>query len=182
MQHYDVIIAGGLESMTNTPHILPKLRSGQRLGHTQIYDHMFLDGLEDAYDKGRLMGTYAEDPAPPPDVATELAAELHLMAGWLGLDGVVVEEHPAREMDARNPPERSGVRDVPPRLFDEPFGDLAAIPIGKGLGGGGWREDSAGFFRVEGAVNLQGRSPGLGRLSTRVINADMKVKAHGQLI
>ncbi len=60
---HDVIIAGGLESMTNTPHILPKLRTGQRLGHTQIYDHMFLDGLEDAYDKGRLMGTYAEDTA-----------------------------------------------------------------------------------------------------------------------
>ena len=59
----DVIIAGGLESMTNTPHILPKLRSGQRLGHTQIYDHMFIDGLEDAYDRGRLMGTYAEDTA-----------------------------------------------------------------------------------------------------------------------
>jgi acetyl-CoA C-acetyltransferase len=59
----DVIVAGGLESMTNTPHILPKLRGGQRLGHTQIYDHMFLDGLEDAYDKGRLMGTYAEDTA-----------------------------------------------------------------------------------------------------------------------
>ena len=59
----DVFIAGGLESMTNTPHILPKLRSGQRLGHTQIYDHMFIDGLEDAYDRGRLMGTYAEDTA-----------------------------------------------------------------------------------------------------------------------
>jgi acetyl-CoA C-acetyltransferase len=59
----DVIVAGGMESMTNTPHILPKMRSGQRLGHTQIYDHMFLDGLEDAYDKGRLMGTYAEDTA-----------------------------------------------------------------------------------------------------------------------
>jgi acetyl-CoA C-acetyltransferase len=59
----DIIVAGGLESMTNTPHILPKLRAGQRLGHTQIYDHMFLDGLEDAYDKGRLMGTYAEDTA-----------------------------------------------------------------------------------------------------------------------
>ncbi|MFV0298709.1 MAG: acetyl-CoA C-acyltransferase [Hyphomicrobiaceae bacterium] len=60
---HDVIVAGGLESMTNTPHILPKLRSGQRLGHTEIYDHMFLDGLEDAYDRGRLMGTYAEDTA-----------------------------------------------------------------------------------------------------------------------
>jgi acetyl-CoA C-acetyltransferase len=59
----DVIVAGGMESMTNAPYLLPKMRSGQRLGHTQVYDHMFLDGLEDAYDKGRLMGTYAEDTA-----------------------------------------------------------------------------------------------------------------------
>ncbi len=59
----DIILAGGMESMTNAPYILPKLRSGQRLGHTQVYDHMFIDGLEDAYDKGRLMGTYAEDTA-----------------------------------------------------------------------------------------------------------------------
>lgn len=59
----DVIVAGGMESMTNAPFILPKMRTGQRLGHTQVYDHMFLDGLEDAYDKGRLMGTYAEDTA-----------------------------------------------------------------------------------------------------------------------
>jgi acetyl-CoA C-acetyltransferase len=59
----DIIVAGGMESMTNAPYLLPKLRSGQRLGHTQVYDHMFLDGLEDAYDKGRLMGTYAEDTA-----------------------------------------------------------------------------------------------------------------------
>jgi acetyl-CoA C-acetyltransferase len=58
-----VIVAGGMESMTNAPYLLPKLRSGQRLGHTQVYDHMFLDGLEDAYDKGRLMGTFAEDTA-----------------------------------------------------------------------------------------------------------------------
>ncbi len=60
---HDVIIAGGMESMTNAPYILPKMRSGQRLGHGQVYDHMFIDGLEDAYDKGRLMGTYAEDTA-----------------------------------------------------------------------------------------------------------------------
>jgi acetyl-CoA C-acetyltransferase len=59
----DVIVAGGMESMTNAPFILPKMRSGQRLGHTQVFDHMFLDGLEDAYDKGRLMGSYAEDTA-----------------------------------------------------------------------------------------------------------------------
>jgi acetyl-CoA C-acetyltransferase len=59
----DVIVAGGMESMTNAPYILPKMRAGARLGHTQVMDHMFVDGLEDAYDKGRLMGTYAEDTA-----------------------------------------------------------------------------------------------------------------------
>ncbi|MDO5611961.1 MAG: acetyl-CoA C-acyltransferase [Paracoccus sp. (in: a-proteobacteria)] len=55
------IVAGGMESMTNAPYLLPKMRSGARLGHGQVIDHMFLDGLEDAYDKGRLMGTFAED-------------------------------------------------------------------------------------------------------------------------
>ena len=57
----DTMIAGGMESMTNAPYILPKMRGGARLGHGQVVDHMFLDGLEDAYDKGRLMGTFAED-------------------------------------------------------------------------------------------------------------------------
>jgi acetyl-CoA C-acetyltransferase len=57
----DVMIAGGMESMTNAPYILPKMRGGARLGHGEVKDHMFLDGLEDAYDKGRLMGTFAED-------------------------------------------------------------------------------------------------------------------------
>ena len=55
------IIAGGMESMTNAPYLLPKMRGGARIGHSQVIDHMFLDGLEDAYDKGRLMGTFAED-------------------------------------------------------------------------------------------------------------------------
>ena len=57
----DVMIAGGMESMTNAPYLLEKMRSGARLGHSSVIDHMFLDGLEDAYDKGRLMGTFAED-------------------------------------------------------------------------------------------------------------------------
>ena len=57
----DIMIAGGMESMTQSPYILPKMRGGARLGHAQVVDHMFLDGLEDAYDKGRLMGTFAED-------------------------------------------------------------------------------------------------------------------------
>ena len=55
------LIAGGMESMSNAPYLLPKMRGGARLGHSQVIDHMFLDGLEDAYDKGRLMGTFAED-------------------------------------------------------------------------------------------------------------------------
>jgi acetyl-CoA C-acetyltransferase len=58
-----VVIAGGMESMTNAPYILPKARGGYRLGHGELKDHMFLDGLEDAYNPGRLMGTYAEDTA-----------------------------------------------------------------------------------------------------------------------
>jgi len=58
-----VMVAGGMESMSNAPYLLPKQRTGQRLGHGKTVDHMFLDGLEDAYDRGRLMGTFAEDTA-----------------------------------------------------------------------------------------------------------------------
>src|SRR4051812_25410872 len=57
----DVIVAGGMESMTNAPYLLPKARGGMRMGHSQVIDHMFYDGLEDAYEKGRLMGTFAEE-------------------------------------------------------------------------------------------------------------------------
>ena len=57
----DIMVAGGMESMSQAPYILPKMRQGARLGHGEVKDHMFLDGLEDAYDKGRLMGTFAED-------------------------------------------------------------------------------------------------------------------------
>ena len=56
----NVIIAGGMESMTNAPYLLPKAREGLRMGHTVLFDHIFLDGLEDAYDRGKLMGTFAE--------------------------------------------------------------------------------------------------------------------------
>ncbi len=58
-----ILIAGGLESMTNAPYLLTKARGGFRLGHGQLYDHLFLDGLEDAYDKGKLMGSFADDTA-----------------------------------------------------------------------------------------------------------------------
>ncbi|MDZ5450023.1 acetyl-CoA C-acyltransferase [Labrys sp. ZIDIC5] len=56
-----VVVAGGMESMTNAPYLLDRARSGYRMGHGSVKDHMFLDGLEDAYEKGRLMGTFAED-------------------------------------------------------------------------------------------------------------------------
>jgi len=57
----EVVVAGGMESMTNAPYLMPKARAGYRMGHQQVLDHMFYDGLEDAYDKGRLMGSFAED-------------------------------------------------------------------------------------------------------------------------
>src|SRR5437764_7999903 len=56
----EIIVAGGMESMSNAPYLLPKARAGMRMGHATVYDHMFLDGLEDAYDKGKLMGVFAE--------------------------------------------------------------------------------------------------------------------------
>jgi len=56
-----IIVAGGMESMSNAPYLLDRARAGYRMGHGKVLDHMFLDGLEDAYDKGRLMGTFAED-------------------------------------------------------------------------------------------------------------------------
>ena len=57
----DVVVAGGMESMTNAPYLIPKARGGYRIGHAMMYDHMMLDGLEDAYDKGCSMGTFAEE-------------------------------------------------------------------------------------------------------------------------
>ena len=57
----DIMVAGGMESMTNAPYLLAKARAGYRMGHQQVLDHMFYDGLEDAYERGRLMGTFAEE-------------------------------------------------------------------------------------------------------------------------
>lgn len=59
----DIIVAGGMESMTNAPYLLPKVRGGMRMGHAEVKDHMFLDGLEDAYEKGKLMGCFADKAA-----------------------------------------------------------------------------------------------------------------------
>src|SRR6202451_3735997 len=66
-----IIVAGGMESMSNAPYLLDRARGGYRMGHGRILDHMFLDGLEDAYEKGRLMGTFAEDCAASFDFTRE---------------------------------------------------------------------------------------------------------------
>ena len=82
----DIIVAGGMESMTNAPYLLDKMRGGARLGHGQVIDHMFLDGLEDAYDKGRLMGTFAEDCAEKYQFTREAQDEYALRSLQNALD------------------------------------------------------------------------------------------------
>ena len=68
---HDVLVAGGMESMTNAPYLLPKARGGYRIGHDRIFDHMMLDGLEDAYEAGRSMGTFGEDCAAKYSITRE---------------------------------------------------------------------------------------------------------------
>lgn len=75
---FDVMIAGGMESMTNAPYVMPKARSGLRLGHGQIFDHMFYDGLEDAYEQGSLMGVFAERCASKYEFSREIQDEFAL--------------------------------------------------------------------------------------------------------
>lgn len=67
----DIVLCGGMESMTNAPYLLPKARGGFRMGHGDVKDHMFLDGLEDAYDKGKLMGCFADDTAKDGNITRE---------------------------------------------------------------------------------------------------------------
>lgn len=74
----DLIVAGGMESMTNAPYVMKKHRSGARIGHDTIYDHMFLDGLEDAYEEGRAMGTFAQVTADQYQLTREAMDEYSL--------------------------------------------------------------------------------------------------------
>jgi acetyl-CoA C-acetyltransferase len=81
-----VMVVGGMESMSGAPYLLPKMRGGARIGHSQVIDHMFLDGLEDAYDKGRLMGTFAEDCAETYQFSREAQDEYALKSLSNALD------------------------------------------------------------------------------------------------
>lgn len=74
----DIILAGGMESMSHAPYLLLKARDGYRLGHDKVYDHMFLDGLEDAYDKGKLMGYFAEQTATTHRISRQAQDEFAL--------------------------------------------------------------------------------------------------------
>ena len=121
----DIVVAGGMESMTNAPYLLPKMRGGARLGHGEVKDHMFLDGLEDAYDKGRLMGAYAEDTAQHYQFTREaqdaFAIESLKRAKRANEDGSFAEEivavagEGARRSDRDRRATSSPSRPIPPR-------------------------------------------------------------------
>jgi len=122
----DIVVAGGMESMTNAPYLLPKMRGGARLGHAEVKDHMFVDGLEDAYDRGRLMGTFAEDTAQHYQFTREaqdaFAAESLKRAKKANEDGSFANEIVAVTVKAR-----SGAVEV--ARDEQPFtADPARIP------------------------------------------------------
>ncbi|MFC7705715.1 acetyl-CoA C-acyltransferase [Plastorhodobacter daqingensis] len=102
-----VVVAGGMESMTNAPYLLPKMRSGARIGHGQVIDHMFLDGLEDAYDKGRLMGSFAEDCAEAYQFTRE-AQDDYALASLTGARAAQQSGAFAREIAPVTVPGRQG--------------------------------------------------------------------------
>jgi acetyl-CoA C-acetyltransferase len=97
----DIVVAGGMESMTNAPYFLPKHRGGARIGHDKVIDHMFFDGLEDAYEQGRLMGSFAEESATEYQftreaqddyaIASLTRAQKAQAEGWFAREIVAVE-------------------------------------------------------------------------------------------
>ena len=110
------LVVGGMESMSNAPYLLPKMRSGARLGHGKVVDHMFLDGLEDAYETGRLMGTFAEDCAEKYQFTREAQDEyaLNSLENSLSAQKVGAFEN---EIRAGEVSDRKGAKSLV--LFDE---------------------------------------------------------------
>jgi acetyl-CoA C-acetyltransferase len=122
----DVVVAGGMESMSNAPYLLDKARGGYRLGHGRLFDHMFLDGLEDAYDRGRAMGTFAEDTAEhyrftrgaqdeyalvSLERARAAIAEGRFAAEIVPAGGIAVDEQPGRAKPEKIPLLRPAFRE-----------------------------------------------------------------------
>ena len=110
------LVVGGMESMSNAPYLLPKMRSGARLGHGKVVDHMFLDGLEDAYEPGRLMGTFAEDCAEKYQFTREAQDEyaLNSLENSLSAQKVGAFENEIRAVEVSD---RKGTKSLV--LFDE---------------------------------------------------------------
>ena len=110
------LAVGGMESMSNAPYLLPKMRSGARLGHGKVVDHMFLDGLEDAYETGRLMGTFAEDCAEKYQFTREAQDEYALtsLENSLSAQKVGAFENEIRAVEVSD---RKGAKSLV--LFDE---------------------------------------------------------------
>ena len=110
------LAVGGMESMSNAPYLLPKMRSGARLGHGEVVDHMFLDGLEDAYEPGRLMGTFAEDCAEKYQFTREAQDEYALtsLENSLSAQKVGAFENEIRAVEVTD---RKGAKSLV--LFDE---------------------------------------------------------------
>ncbi|MAU22357.1 MAG: acetyl-CoA C-acyltransferase [Martelella sp.] len=122
----DIVVAGGMESMTNAPYLLDRARAGYRIGHGKVIDHMFLDGLEDAYDKGRSMGTFAEECAEAYQFSREaqdafalesLARASRAIADGdfvdeiVAVDGVTTDEQPGRAKPEKIPKLRPAFRE-----------------------------------------------------------------------
>ncbi len=121
-----LVVAGGMESMSNAPYLLPKARAGLRLGHGVLQDHMFLDGLEDAYDKGRLMGSFAEDAAERYQFSREDQDAFALTSLSRAKDAIAQGRFRA-EITAPEAPTRGGAR----RIEDDEQpgkGEAAKIP------------------------------------------------------
>jgi len=106
-----VMVAGGMESMSQAPYLLPKARAGYRMGHGQVLDHMFLDGLEDVYDKGRLMGTFADDCAREFGFTRE-AQDAYAIESLTRAQAAITSGHFAGEIAEVTLKERGGERVV----------------------------------------------------------------------
>jgi acetyl-CoA C-acetyltransferase len=121
----DLIVAGGMESMTNAPYLSAKHRGGARIGHDRLIDHMFFDGLEDAYEQGRLMGSFAEESATEYQftrvaqddyaIASLTRAQKAQAEGWFEREIVAVEIAGSRKARRRSPRTSSRPGAMPPR-------------------------------------------------------------------
>ena len=119
----DIVVAGGMESMTNAPYLLPKARAGMRMGHGEVKDSMFLDGLEDAYQPGKLMGVFAEDAATVYQLTRAMQDDFALASldralkaereGWFSAEIVTVDAGKAGTITRDEQPQKARPEKIP---------------------------------------------------------------------